>query len=282
MRAAVLVLVTACGRFGFDPNADRDADVRWSQGEFTLAPPTPVSALDTANVETECFVRGNRIYYAVSGGPTLHDIWTATRAGSDAQFANPAPVTELSTSSAEGRLVTGDDTHWYFWSCRAGASSDIWTVTGSLVNANAHLVAGLDTSSNEYDPWPTPDNSRLYFMLFVANVKHIYVVDLLAPDVASAPRLIGVESTQEDNPTLTSDELFIVFASDRPGGAGDYDLWYARRPDRDAQFGPAQPLPVVNSSVLDTEPCITDDGELFFSSARGGNIDLYQSRFIPL
>ena len=276
MRPAVLVLVTACGRVGFDPTTNV-----WSQGELTLEPPTPMTELNTAAVESECFVRGDRMYYARTSTTSAHDIWTATRTGSDAPFTNPVLVPAISTSSAEGRLVTGDGLHWYFWSCRPGSSgADIWNVNGELANANAHVVAGLDSGVSEYDPWPTPDNSRLYFMMF-ASVKQIYVVDLLAPDVASAPRLIGVESGNgEDNPALTSDERFIVFASDRRGGAGGSDLWYARRSDRDAPFGPAQPLPVVNSPAMDSEPCITDEGELFFSSDRGGNVDLYQSRFI--
>ena len=99
----------------------------------------------------------------------------------------------------------------------------------------------------------------------------------------SAAPLVELSSSQvDDNPTLTSDELVFVFSSERPGGAGHKDLWYAVRSDRGAAFSTPRPLPVVNSTEDEGEPQIHPATcELFFSSWRGSSLDIYRSRFVP-
>ena len=76
----------------------------------------------------------------------------------------------------------------------------------------------------------------------------------------------------------------ILFESDRPGGAGDSDIWIATRPQLDAPFESPTPLPVINSPSFDGEPLLSADGcELLFASARPGGAggwDLWRAELV--
>src|SRR5262249_48519874 len=77
--------------------------------------------------------------------------------------------------------------------------------------------------------------------------------------------------TNDASPSLTSDELTLVFESDRAGGLGGSDLWIATRTSRTGFFGPPQALMSVNSSARDANPEISSDGRtLYFESERAG------------
>lgn len=84
------------------------------------------------------------------------------------------------------------------------------------------------------------------------------------------------------SPTLSEDELYMVFASDRPGGLGAHDLYETSRPTVDSLWGPPQNLVQLNSAGADYEPNLSYDGlELYFVSTRAGglgNSDIYVSQ----
>lgn len=93
---------------------------------------------------------------------------------------------------------------------------------------------------------------------------------------------LNMPGTNSFSPTLSEDELYMVFASDRPGGLGGYDLYETQRPDVDALWGPPQNLVQLNSTGADYEPNLSYDGlELYFVSTRPGGIgpsDIYRSQ----
>ena len=298
MRPSVLAFLAACGRIAFDPLANGDAaepPPPWA-GNFTMSPPALVSELMSADSEVECYVvpDGSQLYFARYGS-TSHDIWTAARTSVDAPWANITSLSSINgATSDEGRIATVDELRGYFWSDRAAtaSSSDILMVKRATpsdpwLSANAKLVSGLDTTLDEYDPWPSADGSRIYFAFdgVSGNLLDIYVADVLGDWSASTPQLLGGLATVyiEDNPSLGEDELFLVFSSER---GGSKDLFYARRTDRSLPFDPPTLLPVINDPTTnETEGCITRQGELFFSSDRpagGGSYDIYRSVFIPL
>ena len=74
----------------------------------------------------------------------------------------------------------------------------------------------------------------------------------------------------ESAPALTSDGLTLYFASDRPRGEGEHDIWMARRDSLNGTFGaPVNLGPDVNSSAYDGNPAISNDGlTLLFNSQR--------------
>jgi hypothetical protein len=80
-------------------------------------------------------------------------------------------------------------------------------------------------------------------------------------------------------PNISADGLALYFASDRPAGYGNMDLWVTRRATAKDEWGePVNLGSTVNTSVLDFGPSISVDGlELCFSRGQdwGTDIDIW-------
>lgn len=75
-----------------------------------------------------------------------------------------------------------------------------------------------------------------------------------------------------NRPWVSRDGRLIAFDSDRPGGQGGPDIWFAERDSTDDPFGPAYTLPELNSPGNDLRPAFTwDQTQMFFSSSRAGS-----------
>src|SRR5262245_58586309 len=75
----------------------------------------------------------------------------------------------------------------------------------------------------------------------------------------------------EDDPTLTADQLEIFFTSTRAGGLGADDIWTSRRPSTSAPWGAPTLVTELSSPSRDLRPWISPDGLLlYFSSDRPG------------
>ncbi|MFO0809267.1 MAG: protein kinase [Gemmataceae bacterium] len=101
----------------------------------------------------------------------------------------------------------------------------------------------------------------------------------------TTPESLGpvVNSTHDEmNPFVTADGLTLLFASNRPGGQGDKDLWESRRSSPDAPWGePVNLGPDVNGPDGDDAPCMSGDGLiLVFASQRPGTgaTDIFECR----
>jgi len=278
---AVVGALAGCGRIGFAPVT---AAAPW-EGDFTLEPPQAVGTLNSAAFESECFVTadGLTMFFASArpGGLGMHDVYSASRSALDAAFGSVVHHPELSTVDQDGRYVTFDGVHAYLWSSRAGGlgGTDIWEVSPATVD----LIA-LNTAGFEYDPWPSADGLRLYYDYQgdIAVTERASIDEVFGP-----PRVLAELATPdfEDNPAVSADERFLVFSSTRASGLGGRDIYFARRPDRDAAFSAPVLLPVVNTAFDDYEACITEGGELYFSSNRpggAGDDDIYRAPFVPL
>src|SRR5688572_24741989 len=84
----------------------------------------------------------------------------------------------------------------------------------------------------------------------------------------SAPVNLGpvVNSAANDNnATVTADELTMYFASDRLGGLGLIDIWVTRRASRSSPWEPPVNLgPPINTAFIDGAPALSSDGHLLF------------------
>jgi eukaryotic-like serine/threonine-protein kinase len=80
----------------------------------------------------------------------------------------------------------------------------------------------------------------------------------------SAPVSVGAGVNSDHGewePELSPNGLELFFHSDRPNENGGTDLWVSRRPNREAEFGPAENLgPVVNSSGNEGGAALSADG----------------------
>jgi hypothetical protein len=141
-------------------------------------------------------------------------------------------------------------------------------------------VCGVNSDASDGQPWLSHDGLRLYFMstrcsggpyqcLFVA--KRSDPSSCFDPPV-QVPGLGNSGPCSLAGPTLTADELTIVFNRHCP--AGNAEIWFATRPTPAAAFDPPQPLSGINLPGFDTaDPSLSADGlTLYFSSNRPGGL----------
>jgi len=136
-----------------------------------------------------------------------------------------------------------------------------------------------------HEPFISRDNQKLYFTAdgdsaVPGNERDFWVVERTQSGWGEPTRL----PTPINSPSVeffynqTSDGT-VVFASNRPGGQGHFDLYYvvkdASGAARAVNFGPT-----INSPGPEFDPCISPDGRfLIFASVRDGanNLNLYIS-----
>ncbi|MCB0805842.1 MAG: OmpA family protein [Bacteroidales bacterium] len=95
---------------------------------------------------------------------------------------------------------------------------------------------------------------------------------------------LGGDSTSAiGHPTLSEDELMIIFAADFENGYGGKDLWYATRKSKSEEFGrPKNMGPVINTLGDELFPFLRSDTTLYFSSNGHigmGLLDLFKSTY---
>ncbi len=98
------------------------------------------------------------------------------------------------------------------------------------------------------------------------------------------PEVVFSDSTANmGQPSVSKDELMIVFSSDRTRGAGGKDIWIATRKNKEESFGkPVNPGRRINTFGDEMFPFLYNDTILFFSSTgrQGyGGLDIYKSVF---
>ncbi len=83
-------------------------------------------------------------------------------------------------------------------------------------------------------------------------------------------------AADDEAPTLSSDQLEIIFASNRPGGQGGLDLYRSTRAAMGDVWSPPVPIDALNGGFDETSPELTGDGQtMLFISNRGGSYDVY-------
>lgn len=94
----------------------------------------------------------------------------------------------------------------------------------------------------------------------------------------SAPvSLVALNSPEDDIlPHISKNGLSLYFASNRPGGFGDFDIYVSERPTIDAAWGPPVNLgATINTSFNDRAPGLSRDSHyLFYASSRPGGFGM--------
>lgn len=100
----------------------------------------------------------------------------------------------------------------------------------------------------------------------------------------SRPELLSltVNSDQaEEAASISPDGQWIFFSSNRAGGFGGFDIYYARRLPNGEWSNPMNAGPNINTKYNDNYPYIAPDGTTFFFSSQGhnsmGGYDLFKS-----
>lgn len=136
-----------------------------------------------------------------------------------------------------------------------------------------------------HEPFVSNDNKKLYFTADgdadVSTNKRDFWVTQRTPSGWSKPAKLPdpINSNFAEFFFSQSAEGTIVFASNRPGGKGDFDLYYVDSTGEGALT--AKNLgPEINTPGPEYDPCISTNGRyLVFASARHGrpHLDLYVS-----
>jgi len=95
----------------------------------------------------------------------------------------------------------------------------------------------------------------------------------------NAASLFELNSSADDSGgAVTGDQLRIYFTSERAGGAGGRDLWFADRAQPGAPFSTPQNLVEINGASDEADPAVSADGrELFFATTRAGSSQLWHA-----
>ena len=91
---------------------------------------------------------------------------------------------------------------------------------------------------------------------------------------------IGGDTLMAAHPSLSADGNTLYFVSDRPGGYGGKDIWYAKRKKGDTWEKPINAGPEINTSGDEMFPFIRDNGNLYFSSNAHvgmGGLDIFMA-----
>jgi len=216
------------------------------------------------------------IYFSSTrmGGVGGFDIYQATRPSTSAPFGNVTPVTGVNTTGDEREPhVTGDGLSMFASSKAAGATSLHITLatrtSTTLAFGGLQVVAVINGTANDTDPYSSANGNVLYFASDRGGDYGIYRSSR-AGGAFSTPTLVsGVtldSANQDSNPVVTPDELTLYFGSNRPGGAGNYDIYQATRPTVADGFGAPIALASLNTASLDAPSWVSEDGcELYFT-----------------
>ena len=152
----------------------------------------------------------------------------------------------------------------------------------SPFGAVKEITSLSDSSGHVTCPWVSADNLRMYYYSTAGMTR---LLRMSQRGTASGPWRQGTYVSELNalgsvaNPTLTEDELTIVFSGYRlDGGRGEWDLWMATRPSRSSRFGDVTNLRMLNTGFSDMHPSITPDGlVLYFASDRNGRFQIFRA-----
>lgn len=215
-------------------------------------------------------------------------------------WTEPAPLDGVNSDSDDlGPVLTRDGRSIYFYSNRTGSLGgyDLWMAARRSDDSfefdeAINLGPGVNSPYNEYGPSLTSDGSILYFSsnrptpqdkrqpnpdAWKATLREdlfhrtydLYMAVINDRGVGTATPLVTLNTPyNEGAPAVSPVGDFLYFASDRPDGAGGFDLYRSRR--LHGGHEPAEPLgDTVNSPANDLDPSLGMGGyALYFSSDR--------------
>ncbi len=204
-------------------------------------------------------------------------------------WSRPQPLAVFGEYSSAGVFVTTDGARLYVCSnkplmekAEAKKDRDIWVLRRGAQGWSdpTNLSGVVNSLADDYYPTATGEGD-LYFSSRREGGKgkgDIYRARLVGgtferPENLGAP----VNTAQSDfDPFIAPDESYLVFASTRPGGLGNADLYISFRGKDGSWSEPRNLGAPVNTPYLEYAPMLSPDGKfLFFTSGRGGADDVY-------
>jgi Tol biopolymer transport system component len=130
-------------------------------------------------------------------------------------------------------------------------------------------LPGLDSTTaawNDWDPSPSQTAQRIAFVSDRNGNPDVFVYDAAGDSLMNLPFLASAGADIE--PSISSAGRYVVFASDRAGGTGGFDLYLF---DLESKV-PLTLGAVVNSAADDRHPALSVSGDaMVFQSTRTGS-----------
>ena len=270
----------------------RVRDVLW-------APPTrlpdPINA-GNEDYEPRLSADGMTIFFVRGKAGENADIFLADRTANG--WSEPRSFLDINSEADDlGPQPSANGEAIYFYSNRAGGFGgyDLWVSrrgTNGDWQAPENLGPTINSEFNDYGPGVTPDAKTLYFAsnrpqpgdvkkpnpnAWSATLREdlfhrtydLYAAAITDRGVGQAEPINTLNSPfNEGAPAVSSFGDFLYFASDRPGGAGAFDLYRSRRL-RGGHEPPTSLGGAVNTEYNELDPALSMGGfGLDFSSDR--------------
>jgi hypothetical protein len=253
-----------------------------------FAAPEPVTGLgrDTWNFYSPSLsADGKTLYYAANDGNSEDDIYTATRDDSGTHFRDTTYLASINSNFADGSpAISYDGLTLYFYSTRLFGigDRDIWYAKRDSLQEDfgmANLLGSVNGMDEDNLQWLSQDELTIVFSSKRSGASDLYTATRTTPTSpfstpVPVPAING--PYREDRAALTKDGLTIYFVTERPGGPGDKDIWFATRDSPDGDFKDAKNIEAINSTYRDIDVALSwDEKELFFVSKRN-NTDVFR------
>jgi hypothetical protein len=232
---------------------------------------------------TEIYFKSTR-----SGGLGMSDIWRATRATATEPWSAPARVDPLSTVDNETSPRIAPDGLTIWIQRNNGSTSKTMVSTRSSPTSPWSDPIQLTEFSSAIgdNQFSSTDPQQLVGYLTSEHDSttrpHLFRTTRTSPSgVWGAPvEIPELMSTTGNNwtPWVTPDGLAIIWASNRGGTAGSYDLWLATRETTNDAFRKAINLAEINDEFAATDPWISPDlRHIYFAGDKSGNLEIYEA-----
>jgi len=144
-------------------------------------------------------------------------------------------------------------------------------------------IDAINTNGNDAPLFISHDGQKLYLFRNVAlGSGDIFVSYLKGTEWSVPEKLKGINSNYwEGSICFSPDEKTVYFSSERPGGQGGRDIWFAQLMP-DGIYGNIRNLGItINTSFDEDAPFVTADGNTMFFSSTGhnstGGYDIFRS-----
>ncbi|MEZ6016946.1 MAG: hypothetical protein R3F49_17645 [Planctomycetota bacterium] len=181
---------------------------------------------------------GRHLVFVVGERGLGVDLWIADLV--DGRALSPRPLSAVNSPSDDLAPAFAGDRLW-FASNRPGSVGglDLWTASydRGAFGPPERVAGDINSAADDSDPAPVPGTDVIVFAsnrgklgaypdfdLYAANP--VRLADSAAPAAFDVAPLTPLNSAfEEREPTFTADGRAVVFASDREGGAGGFDLY---------------------------------------------------------
>jgi len=200
------------------------------------------------------------------------------------RYRTPVAVSALN-STGQDYQPTLDDSQLNVWfsSNRAGTlgGQDIFSSSRTSIagawNAPSN-VSSLNTASNEFYPSVSGDGLTMFLSTdrpggFGSDDLWVATRPNTASPWGAATNVTALNSaTVEDDPTVATDGLEILFTSDRAGSLGGAAIWRSTRAMIGGPWTAPTRITELDSGTIEHSPALSQDGlKLFFSRSIGSS-----------